>query len=365
MLKKILRGLFTIVGIILGYNIDKLLMSSNWFPKLVHLNNNEIKTLFFQLLCMLVLGIILFIIAPWINSIIIETINYFEKHIQKLSANEILFGTIGAIIGLVISTLFVNLFSILPIVGPMIAVVVATIMVTLGANIGIKKREDLLTFFTNISLEKNNVSNKKIESEKGFVKILDISVIIDGRILDIIKTGFIEGTLIIPIFVLHELQKISNSSDILERNRGIRGLDILNEIQKDLIDDVELCEQDFAEFSEIDSKLLKLAQVLHGKVLTTDYNFKKIAEFQGVPTLNINEFANAIKPGVLPGEKMKVKVVKVGTRLDQGIAYLEDGTMIVVESGKNYIGVLLDVIVTSVRQTEAGRMIFAKINETT
>jgi len=231
LLKKILRGLFTILGIILGYNIDKLLMSSNWFPKLIHLNNNEIKTLFFQFLCMLVLGIIFFIISPWINSIIIRTMNYFEKYIQNLSVNEILFGAVGAIIGLVISTLFANLLSIVPIVGPVIAVIVVTIMDTLGVNIGTKKREELLAFFANISSKKSSVfKNKKAKSEKEFIKILDISVIIDGRILDIIKTGFIEGTLIIPIFVLQELKQISNSSDILERNRGRQGLDILYQI---------------------------------------------------------------------------------------------------------------------------------------
>lgn len=364
MLKKILRGLFTIIGIILGYIIGKALTSSIWFSNLMYLNNNEIKALLFQFLCMLVFGLILFLISPWINLIITRTMDYIEKSIQKMPANEILFGTVGAITGLVISALFVNLLARVPIVGPVIAVVVAIIMAALGANIATKKREELLTFFTNISLRKSNVSkDKKGKSAKGPAKILDTSVIIDGRILDISKTGFIEGTLIIPTFVLQELRHIADSSDNLKRNRGRRGLDILNKIQKDLIVDVEINEKDFPEIAEVDSKLLKLAQVLNGKVITNDYNLNKVAEFQGVPVLNINELANAVKPVVLPGEEMRIQVIKDGKESNQGVAYLDDGTMIVVEGGKSHTGEFLDVLVTSVLQTAAGRMIFAKRKE--
>lgn len=364
MLKKILRGLFTIIGIILGYIIGKALTSSNWFSSLVYLNNNEIKALLFQLLCMIVFGLILFLISPWINIIITRTMDYIEKSIQKLPANEILFGTVGAITGLVISALFVNLLARIPIVGIVIAVAVAVIMAALGVNIATKKREELLAFFTNISFKKSNTSkDKKGKPGKGPAKILDTSVIIDGRILDISKTGFIEGTLIIPTFVLQELRHIADSSDNLKRNRGRRGLDILNKIQKDLIVDVEICEQDFPEIAEVDSKLLKLAQVLNGKVITNDYNLNKVAEFQGVPVLNINELANAVKPVVLPGEEMRIQVIKDGKESNQGVAYLDDGTMIVVEGGKNHTGEFLEVLVTSVLQTAAGRMIFAKRKE--
>ena len=364
MLKKILRGLSTIIGIILGYIIGKALTSSIWFSKLMYLNNNEIKALLFQLLCMIIFGLILFLISPWINIIIARTMDYIEKSIQKLPANEILFGTVGAITGLVISALFVNLLARIPIVGIVIAVAIAVIMAALGANIATKKREELLAFFTNISLKKSNsTKDKKGKSGKGQAKILDTSVIIDGRILDISKTGFIEGTLIIPTFVLQELRHIADSSDNLKRNRGRRGLDILNKIQKDLIVDVEICEQDFPEIAEVDSKLLKLAQVLNGKVITNDYNLNKVAEFQGVPVLNINELANAVKPVVLPGEEMRIQVIKDGKESNQGVAYLDDGTMIVVEGGKNHTGEFLEVLVTSVLQTAAGRMIFAKRKE--
>lgn len=364
LLKKILRGLFTIIGVILGYIIGKALTSSNWFLNSMNLSNNEIKVLLVQILCMLVFGLILFLISPWINNIVTRTMDYIEKSIQKLSANEILFGTVGAITGLVISALFVNLLARIPIVGLVVAVAVAAIMAALGANIATKKREDLLSFFTNISLKKSNASkDKKGKPVKGSAKVLDTSVIIDGRILDISKTGFIEGTLIIPTFVLQELRHIADSSDNLKRNRGRRGLDILNKIQKDLIVDVEICEQDFPEIAEVDSKLLKLAQVLNGKVITNDYNLNKVAEFQGVPVLNINELANAVKPVVLPGEEMRIQVIKDGKESNQGVAYLDDGTMIVVEGGKNHTGEYLEVLVTSVLQTAAGRMIFAKRKE--
>jgi Integral membrane protein (PIN domain superfamily) len=189
---------------------------------------------------------------------------------------------------------------------------------------------------------------------------LDTSVIIDGRILDICQSGFIEGALIIPHFVLDELRHIADSSDSLKRNRGRRGLDILSKIQKELAVEVQITEKDFPDIDEVDSKLLKLAQFLGGKVITNDYNLNKVAGVQGVPVLNINELANSVKPVVLPGEEMTIQIIKDGKEQEQGIAYLDDGTMIVVEGGKRHIGEIMDVIVTSVLQTAAGRMIFAK-----
>ena len=191
-------------------------------------------------------------------------------------------------------------------------------------------------------------------------KVLDTSVIIDGRIADICKTGFIEGKLVIPRFVLNELQHIADSSDDLKRVRGRRGLDILNIIQKELDIEVEITEKDFDDIPEVDSKLLKLAQVMNGKVVTNDYNLNKVAELQGVAVLNINELANAVKPVAIPGEEMVAQVVKEGKESNQGIAYLDDGTMIVVEGGKKHIGQTINVLVTSVLQTPAGRMIFGK-----
>lgn len=191
-------------------------------------------------------------------------------------------------------------------------------------------------------------------------KILDTSVIIDGRIADICQTGFIEGSVIIPEFVLEELRHIADSSDGLKRNRGRRGLDILNRIQKELKIEVKIVDIDFEDVQEVDIKLIKLAKQMDGFVVTNDFNLNKVSVLHGVKVLNINELANAVKPVVLPGEEMVVFVVKEGKENKQGIAYLDDGTMIVVEEGRRFINETIEVVVTSVLQTAAGRMIFAK-----
>ena len=191
-------------------------------------------------------------------------------------------------------------------------------------------------------------------------KILDTSVIIDGRIADACETGFIEGPFIIPQFMLRELQHIADSPDPLKRNRGRRGLDILNRIQKHSDLEVRISDQDFPSVKEVDDKLIELAKRIHGRIITNDYNLNKVAELQGLTVLNINQLSNALKPVVLPGETMHVQILKEGKEPGQGVAYLDDGTMVVVEEGKKIIGKELDVVVTSVLQTTAGRMIFAR-----
>ena len=216
-----------------------------------------------------------------------------------------------------------------------------------------------------VHLKKNEI--KGWISKKGEVlgqsthpKILDTSVIIDGRILDIINTGFIEGNIIIPSFVLDELRHIADSSDVLKRNRGRRGLDILNEIKSSTMITVEVVDIDYSDLDEVDSKLLKLAKQIQGKIVTNDFNLNKVARLQKVSVLNINDLANAIKQVVLPNEELQVLVIKEGKEKAQGIAYLNDGTMIVIEDGKMYVGQTIDIIVSTVLQTSAGRMIFAK-----
>jgi uncharacterized protein YacL len=362
LLKKILRGIFTIIGLILGYLIGHAIIHTNYFVKLGYSSNSPIKTVLFLILFTLFFGIILFLLSPWINTIIIKIMDYIEKSAQKLPATEMLFGTAGAIVGLLISALFVNLLASIPVIGAILAVFVAVVMAVLGGKIAIRKREELINLFSSISIKRaGSGKDKKNKGDyKGYAKILDTSVIIDGRIFDICQTGFVEGTLVIPNFVLGELRHIADSSDGLKRNRGRRGLDILNKIQKELNVEVQISEKDFPEIAEVDLKLLKLAEVLSGKVITNDYNLNKVAEFQGVPVLNINELANSVKPVVLPGEEMRIQIVKDGKESGQGVAYLDDGTMIVVEGGRRSIGETKDVLVTSVLQTAAGRMIFAK-----
>jgi uncharacterized protein YacL len=194
-------------------------------------------------------------------------------------------------------------------------------------------------------------------------RILDTSVIIDGRIADVCETGFLDGTLVIPQFVLKELQLVADSADSMKRNRGRRGLDILQKIQKMSGVDVTISDIDFPEVREVDLKLIELARTLHGKIVTNDFNLNKVAQLRGVEVLNINELANALKPVVLPGEFMRVFILKEGKEYNQGVAYLDDGTMVVVDNARRMISKNIDVVVTSVLQTTAGKMIFGRFIE--
>jgi uncharacterized protein YacL len=196
-------------------------------------------------------------------------------------------------------------------------------------------------------------------------KVLDTSVIIDGRIADICETGFIDGALVIPQFVLKELQLVADSADALKRNRGRRGLDILQKIQKMSGVEVVISDVDFPEVREVDLKLIELARTLQGKIVTNDFNLNKVAQLRGVDVLNINQLANSLKPVVLPGEIMKVFILKEGKEYNQGVAYLDDGTMVVVDNARKMISKTIDVVVTSVLQTTAGKMIFGRFIEST
>lgn len=271
--------------------------------------------------------------------------------------NELVAGAVGLIAGLVLSMLLYPSMLWLGKAGQLLQAAVTLAFGFAGLRIALVKKEELAAFWaTGRWGQKAEPEGRGPEEHK----ILDTSVIIDGRIADICKTGFIEGTIVIPEFVLEELQHIADSSDLLKRNRGRRGLDILNKIQKELDVKVLIYEGDFEEISEVDSKLVKLAKVLRGKVVTNDFNLNKVCELQGVSVLNINDLANAVKPVVLPGEEIVVQVIKDGKEHGQGVAYLDDGTMIVVEGGRDFIGTTMEVLVTSVLQTSAGRMIFAK-----
>jgi uncharacterized protein YacL len=269
-------------------------------------------------------------------------------------------GGLGLTAGLALSALLYPAAAGLPGAGFVVPAVMTLFFGYMGMRIGLSKKEELGGFARMLLEPRQAPAQEETEPRHEEHKILDTSVIIDGRIADICKTGFIEGTLVIPEFVLEELQHIADSSDLLKRNRGRRGLDILNKIQKELDVKVLIYEDDFDEIGEVDSKLVKLAKALRGKVVTNDFNLNKVCELQGVSVLNINDLANAVKPVVLPGEEIVVQVIKDGKEHGQGVAYLDDGTMIVVEGGRDFIGTTMEVLVTSVLQTSAGRMIFAK-----
>jgi len=364
LLDKVLRFVIIIMAAVGG-----LMMTDQIMPRLTSLVSAGFLSVgFFGITLVTILafamsgligGVVGFLLAPIFVKKISRSIYWLESRLNKMPVYDVLAGSLGLAIGLIISNLLGSAFLPIPIIGKYIPGIISIILGYLGISVATRKRDELVGLFTSFPW-----MNKDRQKDKGAAgsqyKILDTNVIIDGRIADICQSGFIEGTLLIPGFVLEELQHIADSSDLLKRNRGRRGLDILNRIQKELGIFVKIDSRDFDDITEVDSKLVKLAQVIKGKVVTNDYNLNKVAELQGVTVLNINELANAVKPVVLPGEEMVVHVVKDGKEFGQGVAYLDDGTMIVVDGGKRHIGETIGVLVTSVLQTAAGRMIFAK-----
>lgn len=346
MFDKFFRIISLIVGISIGYLVS--------FPLLEFFELSPFKQHGGAAGTGIFIGIICYFIFPKLVNYLKNIGQWIDNKLQTTPVQDILAGIVGLLIGLIIAYLLIHPFRQLPIVGPILPIFTNIIFGYLGYMVAVSKWEDLYTLFSRSTKEKG-ISNSQV------CKLLDTSVIIDGRIADICHAGFIEGKIIIPSFVLEELRHIADSSDTLKRNRGRRGLDILNRIQKELKIPVTIIDDNDSEGLEVDSRLVKMAKNLKGMVVTNDYNLNKVCELQGVPVLNINELANAVKPVVLPGEEMLVQIVKDGKETGQGVAYLDDGTMIVVEGGKRYIGENLEVLVTSVLQTAAGRMIFAKI----
>ena len=280
----------------------------------------------------------------------------FAALVQRTALDDIVAGVLGTAVGVGLALLVtIPVPADAPLLGPYWPLLISTASGYAGAIVALRKRDDLAAW-----LNLSTGHSRRQRTASGQYKILDTSVIIDGRIADIARTGFLEGTLVIPAFVLQELQHIADSSDVLKRNRGRRGLDILNRMQKESKVKVQILDRDFDDVYDVDAKLVRLAKRLDAKVLTNDFNLNKVAELQGVEVLNINELANAVKPVVLPGEEMVVHVIKDGKEHGQGVGYLDDGTMIVVDGGRRFIGESVGVMVTSVLQTAAGRMIFAK-----
>jgi len=300
-------------------------------------------------------GVIGFLISYIFNIKIRQIIEY----LHKIPTKNIISAIIGLVIGLIIANLLAYSLSFIPVIGPYLPLALNLILGLIGLNIGINKADEIVNlfgYFRNI-----NRIRKIHQVESGCDKILDTSVIIDGRILDICQTNFLEGDLIIPRFVLSELQHIADSSDTLKRNRGRRGLDILNKMIKLNKNKVKIIGKDYREQKEVDTKIIKLAKDIRAKIITNDYNLNKLAQLEGVQVLNINDLSNALKAVILPGEEITTQIIKEGKEPQQGVAYLDDGTMIVIEDGNRYIGKKVNIMVTSILQTPAGRMIFGKI----
>ena len=413
MLNRVVRYFITLTFVIVGGALLKL--ASPMLATFITLEffQQQVDAGIFQvtlanLLC-IVGGAVLggvggWLVSPFFTRKLGSFASFVEKNLSKMPINDVIAGAIGLAIGLIIADLLGNAFSRIPYVGNYIPIIFSIVLGYLGIHLTIKKRKELAGSFAFVPRvlkdvlrsregDKNSKQNKipeqveqveqaaaisaeqvpetspsehkvsllKVQPDKSKnYKLLDTNVIIDGRIADICKTGFLEGTILIPVFVLEELQHIADSPYSLRRVRGRRGLDILQKMRDDETLHVEVMNIDFEDIAEVDSKLVRLAQKVEGKIITNDFNLNKVAQLRGVEVLNINDLSNAVKPVVIPGEIMRVQVVKDGKEPGQGVAYLDDGTMIVIENGHRYLSRTIAVEVTSALQTSAGRMIFAK-----
>ena len=385
------RVLIVILGSSIGYYV---------LPLLWDMININISFFYYPLFNIVLGAIILFLIYGLTQPLLMRFIRNIERDMRQLSIEKVLVSAVGVIIGLVLAWLInIPLVAIgWPFISNILPIVLTIVLGVLGFYIFSNKSAEIMEMLTRFPQVRRSESTDTVitddtQSDKEAYesdlsthsegldmytdallslrqaadeayqpyKILDTSVIIDGRILDVLKAGFIEGVIVVPNFVLKELQYIADSADSLKRVRGRRGLDILNQIQA--LDDVivDFYAGDFDDESEVDLKLLRLAKLVDGVVVTNDYNLNKVSQFHKIKVLNINELANSLKSVVIPGETISVHIVKAGTERQQGVAYMDDGTMIVVEEGKHHIDETLSVEITSAIQTNAGRMVFAKI----
>lgn len=377
MFRRLFRVFFTVLGGLIGYEAFELsrYMLEKAGGSVVEGGISQSEQLWIGIFFVFIFGLLFYRMAPALTRKTRIVADNIESDLQGISPSAMVGGTVGLILGMVIAYLLTQIYQDVITQKSLyltVTILLYATMAFLGAVIGSKKGAELIAMYTSnkrmqqtkAAAEENSYGySAKDKKSQRVPKILDTSVIIDGRILEIMKTGFLEGPIVIPEFVLVELRHIADSSDGLKRNRGRRGLDILNKIQTEYGIEIYNTDSEKAlkEIPEVDVKLLKLAQIMKGKVVTNDFNLNKVAVIKGVPVLNINELANALKPMVIPGETMTVALIKQGKDHSQAIGYLDDGTMIVVEDGRRQIGQTVDINVTSVLQTAAGRMIFGKI----
>lgn len=356
-LAKFVRVMFysilSIFGGLLGYQIGKHLQSVY----------KELQDSPLNLWSLVVVGVLVGIaVAPLASMLFLKLVDYVILGMKKVSLQEIILGSIGLVFGLLTSTL-INLalgfipFERIEVVGEFIKPFLYLVVTIFWGYLGIFFATRMV-FIQSVGQLFNKSGNIKTPFNwSRNVKVLDTSAIVDGRISDICKAGFLEGTLVVPRFVLNELQQIADSADALKRNRGRRGLDVLHTIKND--PGIQISDKDYDEVG-VDGKLIMLSQEMNAQLITTDFNLNKVASVQGIKVLNINELANAVKQVVLPGEILEVLILKEGKESGQGVAYLDDGTMIVVEDGRRHIGERAEIEVTSVIQTVAGKMIFGR-----
>jgi len=344
--------LFGTVGVFLGETLGTLIQEI--WP------TNPLSIIVYQIITTLLVGFLGFLIAPWIS---IRPINAIRKSLSKISAQTLILGVLGLICGLIAAALLAYPISLLPDpFGNTLPFIAVMVFGYLGIVLFTSRQTELQTVFRFIPRGRNSGEEKSDSSGIPDSRriLVDTSSIIDGRIADIARTGFIPGRLLIPRFVLNELQYVSDSADNMRRQRGRRGMEVLSELQKDSAIPVTITDIDVEGVREVDERLVVLARQLSCPILTNDYNLNRVAELQGVTVLNINELANAVKAILIPGETLDMKIIQEGKEYGQGVGYMEDGTMVVVENGQKYLGKTITISVTKVLQTAAGRMIFAK-----
>lgn len=375
MIRKFMRVVFALIGAALGYGIARLVQDIIFAVGGSGYMLSSGKLTAIAISVAIILGFIFFMIAPAVGRKGLRLSKNIGNDLQNVSSSTIISGTIGLIAALVIAFFISQLasFVINRYVHALIVVAIYGILCYLGIVVGTTKGAEIVSNMhaarkqTEAALAGSAKSGRgtRRKGAPAMPKILDTSVIIDGRIADIMGTGFLEGPIVIPEFVLVELRHIADSADSLKRARGRHGLDVLNQIQTEYGVEIYNTEKEKAlnEIPEVDVKLLKLAQIIGGAVVTNDYNLNKVAGINKIKVLNINELANTLKPVVLPGEEMTLKIVKHGKDSSQGIGYLNDGTMIVVEDGVSMIGKTASIRVTSVLQTSAGKMIFGRLQK--
>ncbi len=374
MLFRGVRILLVLLGGIAGWQISNYIQDFGWWPA---------KTLFPSLALTGGFILVFALIGMLLTPVFIRSLSrgglIFEKYLQTVSWLDISVGIAGLIVGLLVANLLALPFTDLPAVGTYVAVLLNITLGYVFTWVFFKRREDVISMMSSVGgfwrgkLPRKAKRNGEYvprpsrqdssSSELPVIKILDTSVIIDGRILDIARAGFLDGVIILPRFILVELQGVADSADPVRRSRGRKGLDVINELQKIHDFHVEMVETTLGDLDaeSVDLGLVALAREVDAKIITTDYNLNKIAQIQGITVLNVNDLANALKPMLLPGETVTVDVIREGKESHQGVGYLDDGTMIVVEDGAQYVNKRVDVVVTSMLQTSAGRMIFGRL----
>ena len=358
-MKQMRRRMITLIYILVGAAVGFYYLPLLW--GILNIALNPALLVFIDI----IIGALIF----WLLSLPLASgteklIQRIEKELTKRSPVYLFFGTLLTIIGLVLAILIsIPLWRTrIPVINNILPILLMIVFSYFGFRIGTTRLDDWRKAFTHAKSSKNDGGNviERQDDNYHHYKILDTNILIDGRIYDLVKTGFLEGTLLVPNFVLYELQYIADSGESIKRVRGRRGLDILNKLRNEKIVPIEMYDGDFEDIPEVDSKLIALAKKVDGVIVTNDYNLNKVIQFQNVQVLNINNLAKSLRPRVIPGETMTVVVVKKGTERQQGVAYLDDGTMVVVEDGRYFMDKQIEVEVTSALQTDAGRMIVAR-----